>query len=111
MPPGEMTLAVEWGNLPFHYMRESPHDFRSICLKPFNMMVKGKDVVFSSVMHQPNSVNSLERRRLGGGEKVILQGELTRRPSDKRAFLTVDGNKAQLTSLILHVWSNDKLAS
>lgn len=110
LPPYEKTLTIEDGNALFHYMRELPDNFKGICLKLFDMKVRGTDVIFSTDTYQPNSVKSVERKRRGCGEKLILHGEMTKRPSDWKAFLANDENKTQLTRLLLRVWSKDDMA-
>lgn len=86
LPPYDKTLTIEDGNALFHYMRELPDNFRGICLKLFDMKVKGMNVIFSTDMYHPNSVKSVERKRRGSREKFILHGEITKRPSDWKAF-------------------------
>ena len=74
------------------------------------MMGKSSDVIFSTDMYLPNSAKTVERRRRGCGEKLILQGPLTKRPVDWKLFLTNDDNKTQLIKLLLDIWSGDAFA-
>lgn len=94
LPPHDKTLTTEDGSARFLYMRELPDDFRGLCLKLYDMKVKGSDVIFSINMYQTNSVKSIERRRQGCGEVFILHREMTKSPSDWKAFLSNDENKA-----------------
>jgi hypothetical protein len=110
LPSSGTTLVVEDGNAVLYYMREVPGNFKEICQKMLDMMVKTSDVVFSTDMYHVDSVKAVERRKRGCGEKLIIQGEMTKRPSDWKAFLTNDANKTQLTRLILRVWSHDEFA-
>ena len=43
--------------------------------------------IFSTDMYRDNSVKAMERRRRGCGEKLIIKGELTRKPIDWKVFL------------------------
>ena len=45
------------------------------------------------------------------GEKLIVQGELTKKPADWKEFLTNDQNKVQLIQLILKIWSSADFAT
>ena len=110
MPSSETSLIIEDGNAVFHYLKEVPANFKQICHKILDMLPKKSDVVFSTDMYYPDSVKSVERRRRGCAEKLVLQGELTKRPGDWQTFLTNDENKLQLIRLILRVWSDDEVA-
>ena len=48
LSPYDKTLTIEDGNALFHYMRELPDNFRGICLKLFDMKVKGTNAIFST---------------------------------------------------------------
>ena len=61
-------------------------------------------VIFSTDMYQDCSVKGVERKRRGCGEKLIVQGEKTRRLKDWKDFLTNDENKEQLIRLLLSTW-------
>ena len=74
------------------------------------MLLTTPEMLLTTDMYQHNSVKSVERRRRGCGDKFILNGIKTKRPSDWMAFLTNDENKTQLARLLLRVWSNDELA-
>ena len=111
LPLCETTLVIEDGNALFHYLREVPGNFKQICQKLLDMLVKTSDVVFSTDMYYPQSVKAVERRRRGCGDKLVLQGEMTKRPTDWKTFLTNDENKVQLIKLILRVWSDDEVAA
>ncbi|MEW8548337.1 MAG: hypothetical protein AB2693_32945, partial [Candidatus Thiodiazotropha sp.] len=72
LPPCETTLVIEDGNALFHYLREVPGNFKQICHKLLDMLVKTSDVVFSTDMYYPESVKAVERRRGGCGDKLVL---------------------------------------
>ena len=55
------------------------------------------------------SVKEAERRRRDFGDKLVLQGKMTKRPSDWKAFMTNDENKQQLIKLLLRVWGDDEI--
>ena len=57
------------------------------------MELKNTDVVFSTDMYYPESVKAVERRPRGYAEKLVLQGEMTKRPADWKAFQTNNENK------------------
>ena len=50
-------------------MTDIPGNFRQICRKIFNSMLKNGDAVFSTDMYKENSIKSMERRRRGISEK------------------------------------------
>ena len=110
IPSPETCLIIEDGNAVFHYLKEVPANFKQICHKILDMLPKKSDSVFSTDMYYPDSVKAVERRRRGCAEKLVLQGELTKRPGDWQTFLTNDENKLQLTRLVLRVWSDDEVA-
>ena len=60
---------------------------------------------FSSDMYYPESVKAVKRRRRGCAEKLVLQGEMTKRSADWKAFLT---NFSWQDSYC--VWSDDEVA-
>ena len=100
MPSSETSLIIEDGNAVFHYLKEVPANFKQIC---HNMLSKKSDVVFGTDMYYPDSVKSVEHRRRGCAETLVLQGEFTKCPGDWQTFLTNDENKLQLIRLILRV--------
>ena len=110
LPPFDTTLTIEDGNALFYYMHDLPGNFKEIVRKIFDLMGKNCNVVFSTDTYLPNSIKAMERRRRGCGEKLIVQGELTKRPADWKAFLTNDQNKKQLIQLILDIWSSADFA-
>ena len=63
------------------------------------------------VQNSSTSVKSLERKRRGCREKLILKGKKTKRPSDWKTFLTNSENKEQLIDLMYDVWSQDDFLS
>ena len=74
------------------------------------MLPKKSDVVFSTDMYYPDSVKAVERRRHDCAGKLVLQGELTKRPGDWQTLLTNDEHKLQLTRLVLRVLGDDEIA-
>lgn len=63
-------------------MREVPGNFRQISEKLFNMVPQKADCIFSTDMYKSDSVKTMERARRGCGEKLLIQGEITKRPAD-----------------------------
>jgi hypothetical protein len=61
-------------------------------------------------MYLENSIKSLERKRRGCSEKLIVIGENTKKPPDRKTFLANDENKKQLIELLCRVWSTDNFA-
>ena len=98
--PVENLLTIEDGNALFYLMKQIPNDFEKICLKIFGMIANQGDVIISTDMYSSSSVKSLERKRSGSGEKLILKGKKTKKPSDWKSFLTNSENKKQLIELI-----------
>ena len=110
IPAPDVTLLIEDGNALFYYMRELPSTFKDICYKVFDIMPKSADIIFSTDMYHVNSIKTLERKRRGCGEKLIVRGEMTRKPADWKVFLSSDENKTQFTQVILNVWSANEFA-
>ena len=59
-----------------------------------DMVVKISYVVFSTDMFHPRLVKAFQRRSPGGGDKLVLKGEMTKRSSDWKVCLTNDENIA-----------------
>ena len=110
LPSLDTTLIIEDGNAVFHYLTEVPGNFKQISHKILDRLPKNADVLFSTDMYYPDSIKSVERKRRGCAEKLLIQGELTKRPGDWQTFLTNDENKLQLVRLLLRVWSEDEVA-
>lgn len=90
-------------------MKELPGTFKLICQKVFDCIAKG-DAIFSTDTYDPDSIKSMERKRRGTSEKLIIKGESTKRPSDWKAFLANDANKQQFIELLLKQWQKDEYA-
>lgn len=69
------------------------------------------DIIFSTDQYRPESIKSMERKHRGCGEKLIIGGGATKRPTEWKQFLTNEENKVQFIRLILKQWSGDKYAS
>ena len=112
VPPQDKTvLLIEDGNALFHSIKEIPANFKQISEKLFNMTSQKVDVIFSTDMYKEDSVKSMERNRRGSSEKLLLQGENTKKPADWKAFLTNEDNKKQLVQVLLSAWANDVYAT
>ena len=109
-PPTEQTLVIEDGNASFHSIKVLPPNFQEIGRKLFEMVPNDTDFIFSTDMYKENSIKSMERARRGCGEKMLIKGEKTRKPSDWKAFLSNAENKKQLIALLLAVWGSDNYA-
>lgn len=44
-------------------------------------------------------------------KKIIVQGEMTKKPADWREFLANDENKIQLIRIMLKVWNSNSFAA
>ena len=75
------------------------------------MIANQGDGIISTDMYSSSSVKSLERKRRVSGEKLILKGKKTKKPSDWKSFLTNSENKKQLIELIYNVWSETEFLS
>ena len=62
-PPDNKTLVIEDGNAAFYYPRDLPPNFRDICARLFDMVVRKLDIIFSTDMHLENSIKSMERKQ------------------------------------------------
>jgi hypothetical protein len=74
------------------------------------MIPHTSDIVLSTEMYKEHSVKSMERKRRGCAEKIILKGGSTKRPADWKSFASNDENKKHLIHLLAGVWSKDALA-
>jgi hypothetical protein len=101
-------LVIEDGNAVFYYLKEVPGTFGDIARKVFNLMNTKSNCIFSTDMYKEYSVKSVERRRRGCGEKLIVRGESTRRPKDWKEFLSNDQNKEQFIDILLKSWSSGR---
>ena len=104
------VLLLEDGNALFNSIKENPGNFNQITVELFNMTSQKVDVIFSTDMYKEDSVNSMERNRRGPSEKLLLQGENTKKPADLKAFSTNENNKKQLVQVLLNAWDNDACA-
>ncbi len=110
IPPPDVTVLIVDGNALFYCMRELPNNFKEICYKVFDTLPKSSDIIFSTDMYNENSIKALERQRRGCSNKLIIRGELTKKPVDWKVFLTNDENKKQFVQVILKVWSTNEFA-
>ena len=78
-PQDSIVLLIEDGNALFHSIKEIPGNFRQISEKLFNMTSNKVDVIFSTDMYKEDSVKAMERNRRGSSEKLLLQGENTKK--------------------------------
>lgn len=76
-PHYDTLLVIEDGNAVFHCIKDIPDNFRRISEKIFNMMPNKVDVIFSTDMYQADSVKTMERKRRGCSDKLLIQGETT----------------------------------
>ena len=106
----DSTLVIYDGNAMFYCLNDVPNNFKQISLRLLEMTNKGSDVVFSTDMYLENSIKSMERSRRGTSAKLIIKGENTKRPADRKKFLTNDENKEQFIEVILKVWSSELIA-
>jgi len=103
LPPANDMLTMEHGNALFYYLKELPDTFRQICLKLYSMTAHG-DVIVSTGMYADDSVKSLEKKKRGVADKLIVKGK----PEDWKAFLQNEENKKkQLCELMHTAWSTD----
>ena len=86
--PANGMLTMEDGNASFYYLKELPDTFRQICLELYSMTAHG-DVIVSTGMYADDSVKSLEKKKRGVADKLIVKGK----PEDWKAFLQNEENK------------------
>ena len=110
-PEPRNTLLIVDGNAVFHSLTEIPDNFRNICIKIFSLIPGKSDVLFSTDMYQENSIKAIERKRRGYGEKLLVKGGSTKKPSDWKEFLGNEDNKEQLVKVLLEVWSDHSFAT
>ena len=99
IPSASETVDIIDGNATFHCLQDIPSNFRQICSKVFSTIPKG-DVIFSTDSYMENSIKSMERKRRGVSEKLLIKGSATKKPSDWK-FLLNDENKKQFTNILL----------
>ncbi|KAL2092842.1 hypothetical protein ACEWY4_012640 [Coilia grayii] len=96
-------------------LMDIPGTFAEISSKLFDSIAPSGsgDIIFSTDQYKPVSIKSLERKRCGCGEKLIIGSGATsgaERPPDWKLFLTNDDNKVQFIRLLLKLWSSDDYA-
>ena len=106
-PPDDKTLVIEDGNAAVYYLKDLSPNFRDICARLFDMVVRKSDIIFSTDMYLENSIKSMERKRGGCSDKRIVTGENTKKPPDWKTFFAYEENKTQLIELLCRVWSTD----
>ena len=74
-------------------------------------MAAKQNFISSTDSYHQDFIKSQERVRRGCREQFILQGSVTRKPKDFKAFLTNDENKAEFCKVLLQVWSSSAAAS
>ena len=74
------------------------------------MVVRKSDIIFSTDMYLENSIKSMERKRRCCSEKLIVTGEITKKPPVWKTFLANEENTEQLIELLCRVWSTDNFA-
>jgi hypothetical protein len=109
-PPDDKTLVIEDGNVACYYLKDLPPNFRDICVRLFDMVVRKSDIIFSTYMYLENSIKSMERKRRGYSEKLIVTGENMKKAPDWKTFLVNEENKKQLIELLCRIWSTDNFA-
>ena len=60
MPSSKTSLIVEDGHAVFHYLHEVLGNFKQICHKMLDMVLKDTDVVCSTDMYYPESVKAVD---------------------------------------------------
>ena len=73
-------------------------------------MPKRVNFLFSTDMYHDGSIKDMEREQRGSSEKLIIGGQLTKRPADWKDFLMNSENKCQLADVMNEVWSSDAFA-
>ena len=100
---------IEDGNVAFYYLKDLPPNFRDICARLFDMVVRKSDIIFSTDMYLENSIKSMERKRRGCSEKLIVTGENTKKPPDWKTSLPM--KKTKSSSLNFFVVSGARIIS
>ena len=109
-PLDDKTLVIEDDNAAFYYLKDLPPSFRDISDRLFDMVARKSDIIFSTDMYLENSIQSMERKRRGCSEKLIVTGENTKKPPDWKTYIANEENKKQLIELLCRVWSTDDFA-
>ena len=110
LPEDASTMLIQDGNALFHAMTDIPSNFRLISHRIFDSMPKRVNFVFSTDMYQEGSIKDMEREQRGSSEKLIIGGQLTKKPADWKNFLKNSQNKSQLLDVMNEVWSSDAFA-
>ena len=95
-PPDDQTIVIEDGNAAFYYLKDLPPNFRDICARLFDTVVRKSDIIFSTNMYLKNSIQSMKRKRRGCSEKLIVTVENTKKTPDWKIFPANEENKKQL---------------
>ena len=110
LPEDASTMLIQDGNALFHAMTDIPSNFQLISHRIFDSMPKRVNFVFSTDMYQEDSIKDMEREQRGSSEKLIIGGQLTKKPADWKNFLKNSQNKSQLVDVMNEVWSSDAFA-
>lgn len=88
-----------------------PATFGEICLKLFDGLTQTGNIILSTDLYVPGPIKSMERRRRGCAEKLIIGGPATKRPTEWKLFLNNDDSKIQFVRLVLKLWTSDEHAT
>ena len=109
-PSDAKTLIIQDGNATFRAMTDIPSNFELISYQIFDNMPKCVNFLFSTDMHHDGSIKDMEREQRGSSEKLIIVGQLTKRPADWKDFLMNSENISQLVHVMNEVWCSDAFA-
>lgn len=107
--PEDVTTVVDAGGL-LHSLSAYPETFGELAKLVFEMMPKSSRVDCVCDPYVLHSIKGIERRRRGMGKRITVKGALQKMPPDFKDFLSNDGNKTDLYSLIRKEWTTSKYA-
>ena len=104
------SMFIQDGNAFFHTLNNLYLRLVA-CLQILGHMAAKQNFIFSTDSYHQDSIKSQELVPRRCSEFCILQGSVTRKPKDFKAFMTNDENKRQLCKVLLQVWSSSAAAS
>ena len=110
IPPSGETLTIYDGNASFYQMGDRQLIARRLDPLFLTSLARQMSLFFCTDQYLPGSVKSMEMKRRGSGEKLLLKRGAIKRLSDWKSFMSNDENKTQFIQLLLKMWSSDNYA-
>ena len=110
LPDDAHIMFIQDGNALFHGITGIPHNFHLISHWLFDKITQRIKLIFNTDMYQEGLIKVMERYQYGSIEKLIIGGQLTKKPVDWNKFLMDSQKKSQLVNVMNEVWWSDAFA-